>query len=76
MVAALGETTGQFMLERMRNKMLLHPTGRRILRERPLISSKTLNIDQLRGYPEGTFGREYVSFLDKHDVSPDTRVEV
>ncbi|KAJ3400479.1 Ubiquinone biosynthesis protein [Chytridiales sp. JEL 0842] len=76
MVAALGEVTGLSTLRNMRNKMLTHPTGRRILRERPIVSSSTLNLDRLRGLPPGIFGREYVDFLDRWHVSPDTRVEV
>ena len=76
MVAALGETTGNFSLMLMRDKMLKHATGRRILRDRPLVNTKTINLDQLRNQAPGTFGKEYVNWLDKFSVSPDQRVEV
>ncbi|KAH6577586.1 hypothetical protein BASA61_006280 [Batrachochytrium salamandrivorans] len=76
MVAALGETTGELVLSRIRDKMLLDPTGRRILRERPLISSQSLDLERLRNLPANTFGRSYIAFLDKHNVTPDSRDEV
>ncbi|KAJ1558314.1 Ubiquinone biosynthesis protein [Nowakowskiella sp. JEL0078] len=56
--------------------MLLDPVGRRILRERPVINTQTLDLDRLRRLPVGTFGKEYVNFLDDCHVSPDTRTEV
>ncbi|KAI8817459.1 ubiquinone biosynthesis protein COQ4, mitochondrial [Fimicolochytrium jonesii] len=75
-VAHLGEVTGLHTLAQMRDKMLLSPTGRRILRTRPILTSTTLNLPALRRLPPGTFGREYVTFLDAEHVSPDTRVPV
>ena len=53
--------------------MLASPTGRRILRDRPRISSKTMSVEYLRALPENTVGRAYVSWLDREGVSPDTR---
>ena len=53
--------------------MLADPTGRRILRDRPRINSKTLSLEKLRAMPENTVGRAYVSWLDREGVSPDTR---
>ncbi|KAG0221849.1 Ubiquinone biosynthesis protein [Actinomortierella wolfii] len=76
MVAALGEATGGIFLERIRDQMLQDPEGRRILRERPIITSETMQLDRLRTFPDGTFGREYVRFLDDQQVSPDTREPV
>lgn len=76
MVAALGETTGHLSLVQMRDRMLQDPTGRRILRERPKINSRTIDLVGLRGLPDGTLGREYVRWLDAEGVSPDTRDQV
>lgn len=56
--------------------MLAHPTGRRILRQRPRISSRTLSVEKLRALPENTVGRAYVGWLDREGVSPDTRSAV
>ncbi|KAI9284184.1 coenzyme Q biosynthesis protein Coq4-domain-containing protein [Umbelopsis sp. AD052] len=76
MIATLGETTGQRYLESIRDQMLQDRTGRRILRERPVINSKSLDLDRLRSLPSDTFGREYVGWLDKEGVTPDTRAAV
>ncbi|KAJ3055156.1 Ubiquinone biosynthesis protein [Rhizophlyctis rosea] len=72
-VATLAETTSTYTLPLLRSKMLSDPTGRRILRTKPLVSSKTLDLPHLRSLPPGTFGREYMNFLDGQGVSPDTR---
>ncbi|XP_074976661.1 ubiquinone biosynthesis protein COQ4 homolog, mitochondrial isoform X3 [Caretta caretta] len=66
MVAVLGETTGSSALRSLRDKM----------RERPRIRLSTLDVTGLRGLSDGTFGREYVRFLDSNRVSPDTRMPV
>ncbi|XP_065427983.1 ubiquinone biosynthesis protein COQ4 homolog, mitochondrial isoform X1 [Chrysemys picta bellii] len=76
MVAVLGETTGSSALRRLRDKMRLDPEGYQILQERPRIRLSTLDVTGLRGLPDGTFGREYVRFLDSNRVSPDTRMPV
>ncbi|CAO3679304.1 unnamed protein product [Rhizopus stolonifer] len=45
MVATLGETTGNVFLSRMRDGMLQSEEGRQILRERPMISTSTIDFD-------------------------------
>ncbi|XP_030390984.1 ubiquinone biosynthesis protein COQ4 homolog, mitochondrial isoform X3 [Gopherus evgoodei] len=76
MVAVLGETTGSSALRSLRDKMKHDPEGYQILQERPRIRLSTLDVTGLRGLPDGTFGREYVRFLDSNRVSPDTRMPV
>ena len=56
--------------------MLAHPTGRRILRDRPRITSSTLSLPYLRSLPDNSVGRTYVAWLDREGVSPDTRSDV
>ncbi|KAF7543900.1 hypothetical protein G7046_g9906 [Stylonectria norvegica] len=56
--------------------MLASPTGRRILRQRPRITSQTLSLPRLRALPANTVGRAYVGWLDREGVSPDTRSAV
>jgi ubiquinone biosynthesis protein COQ4 len=56
--------------------MLSSPTGRRILRDRPRISSKTMSMTYLRDLPPNTVGRAYADWLDREGVSPDTRDSV
>ncbi|CAG8559523.1 11328_t:CDS:2 [Ambispora leptoticha] len=76
MVATLGETTGTIFLERIRDKMLQDKIGRRILREQPIVNSQTIDLNYLRQLPKTTFGRAYVAFLDKYQVTPDSRTKV
>ncbi|XP_067868926.1 ubiquinone biosynthesis protein COQ4 homolog, mitochondrial isoform X2 [Heterodontus francisci] len=76
MVAVLGETTGQLAIQKMRDRMQNHPEGHQILQERPRISISTLDLASLRELPDGTFGREYVRFLDVNRVTPDSRMPV
>ena len=77
LIAAFGEATAQpFFIDRLRNAMLAHPTGRRILRDRPRITSSSLKLAYLRSLPENTVGRAYVGWLDREGVSPDTRAAV
>ncbi|KAF2220205.1 coenzyme Q biosynthesis protein Coq4-domain-containing protein [Elsinoe ampelina] len=74
MIAALGEATAQpFFITRLRKAMLSDPTGRRILRDKPRLTSTTLNLPHLRTLPAGTLGHAYVTWLDREGVSPDTR---
>lgn len=56
--------------------MLLSPTGRRILRDRPRLTSTSLNIPHLRTLPKNTLGYVYTEWLDREGVSPDTRAQV
>ena len=76
MVAALGETTAGPALPRMRDNMLRSAEGRRILMQRPRINSNTINMEKLASLPEGTFGRQYVTWLERCEVTPDSREPV
>ncbi|PFH48382.1 hypothetical protein AMATHDRAFT_150047 [Amanita thiersii Skay4041] len=76
MVAALAETTAGPSLPRLLDRMLESAEGRRILKERPRVNSTTVNMDELAQYPEGTFGRAYVTWLERCGVTPDTREPV
>ncbi|KAH0565183.1 Ubiquinone biosynthesis protein [Trichoglossum hirsutum] len=77
LIAALGEATATpYFVYRLRDVMLSDPTGRRILRDRPRVTSTSMSLDYLRALPPNTVGREYVAWLDREGVSPDTRVAV
>ena len=56
--------------------MVASPTGRRILRDRPRLTSTSLDLPRLRSLPANTVGRTYVAWLDREGVSPDTRAPV
>lgn len=77
LIAAFAEATAApYFIYRLRDAMLSSPTGRRILRDRPRITSTSLNLPHLRSLPENTVGRTYISWLDREGVSPDTRSQV
>ncbi|XP_032835473.2 ubiquinone biosynthesis protein COQ4 homolog, mitochondrial [Petromyzon marinus] len=76
MVAVLSETTGLSALRRLRRAMADTEEGRRVLSERPRISTSTLDLPRLRSLPAGTLGHEYTEFLRRNRVTPDTRAPV
>ncbi|XP_026210920.1 ubiquinone biosynthesis protein COQ4 homolog, mitochondrial isoform X2 [Anabas testudineus] len=76
MVAVLGETTGHLALINLRNRMRNDPEGYTILTERPRIRLSTLDLSKMASLPDGSFGREYLRFLDDNHVTPDTRADV
>ena len=56
--------------------MLSDPTGRRILRDRPVISSATLPFARLRSLPANTVGHAFVAWHDREGLQPDTRAPI
>ncbi|KAJ4373799.1 Ubiquinone biosynthesis protein [Neocucurbitaria cava] len=77
LIASFGEATAQpYFIYKLRDRMLLNPTGRRILRDRPRLTSKSLNISRLRQMPQNTLGYAYAFWLDREGVTPDTRAQV
>ncbi|XP_076169910.1 ubiquinone biosynthesis protein COQ4 homolog, mitochondrial isoform X2 [Ptiloglossa arizonensis] len=76
MIACLGETSGTDALFYCRQQMLATSEGRRILAEKPRISSTTVDLTALKHLPDGTVGRIYRKFLDVNNVSPDSRPPV
>ncbi|CAA7269530.1 unnamed protein product [Cyclocybe aegerita] len=76
MIAALGETTAGPSLPRLRDRMLESVEGRRVLKDRPRVNSNTVDMDKLAQYPEGSFGKAYVTWLERYGVTPDTREPV
>jgi ubiquinone biosynthesis protein COQ4 len=77
LIAALGEATAQpYFIYALRDTMLSDPVGRRILRDRPRITSATLSMDKLLSLPHNTVGYAYGSWLRREGVTPDTRATV
>jgi len=76
MVAVNGEVFGLPALTYMHSRMKANPEGRLVLKERPRISTKTVDYGALAKLPENTLGRVVADFNDKHGISPDTRATV
>jgi ubiquinone biosynthesis protein COQ4 len=77
LIATFSEVTATpYFIYRLRDAMLASPTGRRILRDRPRITSTSLDLPYLRSLPPNTLGAVYVAWLDREHVTPDTRSAV
>lgn len=76
LIATLSESTASTFLPRLHEAMSSHPEGRQILRDRPVVSSKTVDLNYLRSLRRGTVGREYVEWLDRDSMTPDAREKV
>ncbi|CAG2062085.1 unnamed protein product, partial [Timema podura] len=66
MIAVLGETAGQSAMKYMLRKMEEHPEGQEILRKRPRINSRAVDLSKLKQMPEDTLGKMYWNFLNKN----------
>jgi ubiquinone biosynthesis protein COQ4 len=76
-IATFAEVTATpYFIYRLRDAMLASPSGRQILRDRPRMTSTSLNLSYLRSLPPNTVGRTYVDWLDRERVTPDTRAAV
>lgn len=74
LIASLGEATAKpYFISRLHRAMLSDATGRRILRDKPRITSKSMKLEELRALPENSVGRAYAAWLDREGVTPDTR---
>lgn len=76
MINAFGELTGTRSIKYIHNQMKQDPEGAQILNEKPLINSTTVNLKQLATMPSKSFGREYVEFLERNGIHPDSRLPV
>ena len=65
------EITGRPRLRRLLTEMYRSPEGRRLLRERLELSSKTVDFARLRLLPEDTLGGTYVRHLDGNGITAD-----
>lgn len=85
-VAAVGELTGAAALRTLLHALEADPDGRRILRERPVVSKETIPYQRLvdeakqnnlgageTETPSITFGHAYGHFLATHGFDPDGR---
>ncbi|CAG7785595.1 unnamed protein product [Allacma fusca] len=75
-IAVFGEVTAGPVLRSIRQKMLNDPEGSAILIEKPRINSKTINLEWLASLPPDTLGGQYIQFLRKNNVTPDSRLPV
>lgn len=66
MIACLGETTGTDALNRILEQMKNCDEGQRILKDKPRINSRDIDLESLEKMPEDTFGFHYKQFLNEN----------
>lgn len=76
MVSAFGELTGKRAIKNMHRMMQNDPEGAQILRDKPIVTSQILDIDNLSRLPDNTFGKEFVQYLDRNNITVDSRKPV
>ena len=76
MVATLSEVTGSIALQTMYDGMMADPTGQRILTDRPIVDTNSIDIKALENLPPNTFGYGYANFLKRNGFDPDDRADV
>lgn len=65
------EITGRPAYRRLLAEMRADPDGRRVLAERPELSSELVDYDALRRMPASTLGGAYVRHLDDNGITAD-----
>jgi ubiquinone biosynthesis protein COQ4 len=58
-------------LPRIAQRLADHPSGRQLLRDRPAIDTRSVDLAWLRTLPEDTLGGAYVRSLDRQGLDPD-----
>ena len=76
MISAFGELTADQALPQIHKKMLADAEGNTILRDKPTVNSSILDINRLSNLNENTFGKHYVEFLKRNNITPDSRKPV
>ncbi len=65
------EITGRPRYRRLLREIAATPEGRRILADRPELSTEQVDYDALRALPETTLGGAYVRHLDRNGITAD-----
>lgn len=76
MIALLSETSGERFLPALLDKVMQSAEGRKLMIDRPRITTQSVDMEYLRSLKPGTFGEKYTQWLDWCRVGPDTRAQV
>ncbi|XKL63398.1 hypothetical protein PGB90_005762 [Kerria lacca] len=69
----MGETTGISAMKYIKSCMENDSDGIRILSDKPRIHSSTVDFQKLKQLPEGTLGYTYFNFLERNNITADSR---
>lgn len=75
LLTVLTQTSSMPVIARLLEQMRSTHEGRRLLVVRPSLNSATVDLDELKSLPDGTFGREWVRWLADNNVGPDGRCD-
>ncbi|CAO1623039.1 unnamed protein product [Sympodiomycopsis kandeliae] len=76
MIALLSETSGERFLPKILDDVMKSHEGRKMIIEKPRLTTKSIDMTYLRGLDDDTFGKRYTEWLDWCRVGPDTRAQV
>ena len=76
LIAGLGDITGENQLKKMHHILNRTKLGQSLLKDKPLITEESLDVNKLRLLPNNTLGNSYIMFMDKHGFSADERSKV
>lgn len=74
-VANIAELTGSDACKSLLLKMMNCTEGRLIVKEKPLVTGETMRA-LASDCPNGSLGKAYLDFMDKHRISADTRAPI
>lgn len=72
-IAGLGDVTSMPVLHRLKRDLLSCEQGRKLLADKPLLTSSTLNREYLQSLPQNSLGYGYFKYMDEHGFSTDER---
>lgn len=72
-IAGLGDATNVLVIKDLKSRFERTSHGKELLRYKPTIAKKSLNVELLRQLPIQTLGRHYIDYMDQHEFSPDER---
>jgi ubiquinone biosynthesis protein COQ4 len=72
---AIKDALGGRTDERLLGRMLAHPIGRELVARRPDLPALLSDHDALARLPEGSFGRAYLAFCQRHRINAASLVE-
>ncbi|CAD8111027.1 unnamed protein product [Paramecium sonneborni] len=72
-LSQLGELSGYYCVEDIHKRMLQHPIGQRILKDKPRVTPETFKIEDLLKLDDNTFGHQYGRFMKERDFSSGER---
>lgn len=72
-IAGLGDVTSQHVLRRLYRDIISTEHGRKLLQDKPLVTSNVVSMNRLQELPENSLGKQYYHYMMNHGFSADER---